>query len=79
MQVARRALMRRFLYTTMYRGNDPSDLSICMSMLVICGNLRVGSMSTSSRNIEISTGSLINKSLHDGVRISLATRTGGLK
>ena len=35
-------------YTTMYRGNDPSDLSICLSMLVICGNLRVGSISTSS-------------------------------
>ena len=27
---------------------DPSDSSICLSMLVICGNLRVGSMSTSS-------------------------------
>ena len=36
------------MYTTMYWENDPSDLSICLSMLVICGNLRVGSMSTSS-------------------------------
>ena len=30
-------------------------------------------------SIELSTGYLINKSLYDGVRISLATRTGGLK
>ncbi len=30
------------------KRNDPSALSICLSMLVICGNIRLGSMSTSS-------------------------------
>ncbi len=36
-------------YIPPYTGeNDRSDSSICLSMLVISGNLRVGSMSTSS-------------------------------
>ncbi len=52
MQVVRWALMRRFLSVCLSvcltGGKDPSDSSICLSMLVICGNLRVGSMSTSS-------------------------------
>ncbi len=29
-------------------------------------------------SIEIATGSLSNKGVYDGVKISLATRTGGL-
>ncbi len=33
----------------LYTGeNDPSGFSICLSMQVLCGNIRVGSMSTSS-------------------------------
>ena len=52
-------------YTTMYRGIDPSDLSICLSMLAICGNLKVGSMSMSSciflrRKLLDETGSKIS-------------------